>query len=789
MVSNIPKIFQVILPGLTWITLVVISDASITIPDSNLEQSIRAHLELSGEDEITPSKMAKLTRFQARNQGIQDLSGLEHATQLEQVNLDSNQISDLAPLSGLSNLTTLILSDNHIQDITALQGLSLLQTLDLKANHIRDISELGSLTNLKQLYLDRNPLNNADGLSTLTNLEELHLAYTGLMEVPDIKNLANLQELVIAYNGIRNLEPLTFIPGLEELYIQGNTLIDISSLKNLPNLKTVFLEENFLNLQNNATRQVIDALRQNGTVNESPQRERVYIEDSGKPFLDMLRHKLGIEDNEPITTEILLDIRNLDLSGSNFLNLREFHILPRLESLNLSNNNITDIQSIGNLRLLKSINLENNYIVDITRLRDLRHLQSVSLKQNFILSDLNRERNLDAVERLSKYVDVDITNQREIVEISVENEPLKQGINRFWEQEDTAPMTNAKLLGLGSLFIDVNQLNSLEGIQKASNINSLYLSGIQPTTDLSPLLDLPNLRVFILLETPMENFSVLSSLNKLTSLGVGVANIRDLSFLANLENLEELRLINNEIRDLSPLANLRNLRILSLKENYIRDLSVLANLEKLEELTLDGNEIRDLSPLASLENLTRLFLNNNFVSDISPLEPLMISGSLEWLKLGVNFLDTPGNAKSWDLIEQFEEASNDVFYSHQSTDPLWYFHNAYQAEDNWIHSDSLGWIKFKRRNWAHSPLHGWIKLSRKHGNGLFYYDLALKNYIFTSHLFKPWRWIPVDGLATGLWVYHYGESKTPHRWFFFKNPNTGQRDFYHETELNQLLNN
>ena len=79
--------------------------------------------------------MATLTRLEARNSNIRNLTGLEYATHLNQLHLggvidedfnffNSNEISDLSPLSGLTRLELLSLSDNSISDVSALSNLT-----------------------------------------------------------------------------------------------------------------------------------------------------------------------------------------------------------------------------------------------------------------------------------------------------------------------------------------------------------------------------------------------------------------------------------------------------------------------------------------------------------------------------------------------------------------------------------------------------------------------------------------------------------------------------------------
>ena len=78
----------------------------------------------------------------ARYSEIQDLTGLEYATSLQDLELDDNQIIDISALSGLTNLQDLYLENNQIIDISSLAGNNGLGSGDtiLLNNNYLDIS-------------------------------------------------------------------------------------------------------------------------------------------------------------------------------------------------------------------------------------------------------------------------------------------------------------------------------------------------------------------------------------------------------------------------------------------------------------------------------------------------------------------------------------------------------------------------------------------------------------------------------------------------------------------------
>ncbi len=106
----------------------VVAVAAVDIPDANLRAAIETARGKAPGESITGADMAMLPRLDARNEGISDLTGLEHATNLTELYLgaehiegegwlNSNSVSNLSPLAGLTNLTRLGLRDNTISDL------------------------------------------------------------------------------------------------------------------------------------------------------------------------------------------------------------------------------------------------------------------------------------------------------------------------------------------------------------------------------------------------------------------------------------------------------------------------------------------------------------------------------------------------------------------------------------------------------------------------------------------------------------------------------------------------
>ena len=129
------------------------------MPDPGLRKAVRERLGIPPNRPLTQAALQEhLVGLHVHNRGIVDLTGLEHATDLQSLGLIGNKISDLSPLSGLTKLGFLNLGGNEISDLRPLVGLTHLELLGLADNQIEDLSPLEGLVNLKDLNINGNPI-------------------------------------------------------------------------------------------------------------------------------------------------------------------------------------------------------------------------------------------------------------------------------------------------------------------------------------------------------------------------------------------------------------------------------------------------------------------------------------------------------------------------------------------------------------------------------------------------------------------------------------------------------
>ena len=239
---------------------------AVRVPDANLAAVLREALGLESGATITRQALQEVTQLNAQSRDISDLTGLEHAselqrlflsdneindltplanlTQLKALGIWDNEISDLTPLANLTQLEALSIWDNEISDLTPLANLTQLNWLDLGINQVSDLTPLRNLTRLEVLLILRNRVSNLTPLRNLTRLEELDFSYNQITDIRPIAGLARLEVLYFNSNQVTNIAPLAELIRLEELKLSNNQIHDVAPLVELKRLKELQLAEN-----------------------------------------------------------------------------------------------------------------------------------------------------------------------------------------------------------------------------------------------------------------------------------------------------------------------------------------------------------------------------------------------------------------------------------------------------------------------------------------------------------------------------------------------------------------
>lgn len=189
--------------------------------DANLKAAVEAQL---GKANPTPTDMLNLLYLRAVVRDISDLTGLEYATNLSELDLSANPISNLSPLAGLTNLGNLTLANNPISDLSPLAGLTNLHSLYMGFNQISNLSPLADLTNLKNLNLENNQISNLSPVAGLTKMQSLHLRNNQIADISALAGLTDLIGLDIWNNQVSDISVLMGLLRLGHVNIKGNPL-------------------------------------------------------------------------------------------------------------------------------------------------------------------------------------------------------------------------------------------------------------------------------------------------------------------------------------------------------------------------------------------------------------------------------------------------------------------------------------------------------------------------------------------------------------------------------------
>ena len=225
----------------------IIRDPSNLVPDVNLRAAIAEALGKPSGASLETEDIARLTRLEADEKGISDLTGLEYATRLERIELRRNAISDLSPLTDLVRLNNIKLRGNQITDVSPLAKLINVDWLGLEENQITDVSPLQGLVKLNGLGIAGNPVSNVVSLTGLLSLEGIDALRTDISDFSPLEKLPRLQWLEFGDNAsISELPSLKELKTLRRLVIRDTRISDVSELEGLVSLKELNLERNVI---------------------------------------------------------------------------------------------------------------------------------------------------------------------------------------------------------------------------------------------------------------------------------------------------------------------------------------------------------------------------------------------------------------------------------------------------------------------------------------------------------------------------------------------------------------
>ena len=514
-------------------TLSAAEDLEDHIPDARLRAAIKKALYKNPDEGINSIEIKGLKELRAFRANIANLEGLEFATGLTRLNLTENSIVDISVLAGLTNLTFLDLSENVILDISPLAKLTDLTWLSLSDNEVVDISALAALTNLEILGLRRNQIVDISALAALTSLSSLSLSKNEIVDVSPLAGLTSLRSLRLEQNKIVDVSPLSGLAGLRYLNLANNLIVDVSPLGGLTSLGTLDLRHN----------QIVDVsplvgltrlwylyLANNLIVDVSPLSELSLYRLAE---LDLRRNPLSdasIDIHIPAISERGVSVAVNDDHGDTL----ETATVLRLGGAVPGELNPTYDKDYFRLQVVQATDVA---IFSTGNLDTAGRLLDSSGKELVFSRDGGAGPNFLIQRRLvpgSYYVEVSVddfargrptgeyaVSAIEDIEIDIPDANLRAAVEQALRRTSGAAITAAEIGQLEYLRAPHARITDLTGLEFAINLVLLILYD-NSITDVSPLADLPRLRLLDLRRNPLSAESLTTHVPALVRRGVGV---------------------------------------------------------------------------------------------------------------------------------------------------------------------------------------------------------------------------------------------------------------------------
>ena len=336
------------------------------IADPALRAGVAAALGKAPGEAVGAAELAELETLSVRDRGVRDLTGLEGARGLRELDLGFNPLADLWPLADLHALESLNL-DGTSADLHALASLTGLRRLSLRHAGLEDPGPLAGLASLTELDVGGNRIRDLHALTQLTRLEVLRSDRNRIADLSPLRRAVGLRELDLGFNPLADLWPLASLPALKLLNLDG-TGTNLPALASLTRVERLSLRHNDIHdlwpLAGLASLTELD-------VGDNR------IEDlhplTGLTRLAVLRaDRNRIADLWPLAS--LAGLEGLDLT----VNLvRDVHALTgsrRLRTLHLGGNGLTDVYPLSGLEGLVELSLAGNAVGDVSNLAGLRRL-------------------------------------------------------------------------------------------------------------------------------------------------------------------------------------------------------------------------------------------------------------------------------------------------------------------------------------------------------------------------------------------------------------------------------
>ncbi|GKT21838.1 60 kDa chaperonin 5, partial [Aduncisulcus paluster] len=349
------------------------------IPSFN---GIETMCEYLGEDDSCQPTVDALNSlegdFDASNQHILSIVGIENLINISTINISRNSISVADSLNGLPTVTSIDISGNHLES-ASVSDLPSIDTLDFSNNSLSEFS-VENTPNLLTLDIGTNKLLNIDFVSSMSKLISLDASNNDIRSlstsiiapildvtiesnniiqvIDDSPSKSVITSLNLTQNGSLQAVNLTSLYSLQHLSLQYTSL-DVLSLSSLPtSLVSLFVDHCSISYISFTSFKVFPDLTQLRLNNNA-----ISSLDPICDQQDKVKNSQATGQNDNITNRMQgkveehPDIPPFEDDSDSFA-----LFFPKLNSLDASVNSITDLPDLSDLSMLSSLIFTDNQL-------------------------------------------------------------------------------------------------------------------------------------------------------------------------------------------------------------------------------------------------------------------------------------------------------------------------------------------------------------------------------------------------------------------------------------------
>ncbi len=492
----------------------------VTFPDSGLEDAVRNALQIQAPTNIYVTNMLTLTNLDAGYRGIQNLGGLQTATNLSVLDLNGNPLSDFTALTGATSLVEFKAANCQLQSLSGVATAKSVKLLEINSNSLTNLSGLAGMTNLLRLYASGNPLVDLSGVAAAANLTNLDVGFCQVTNISAITSLWHLVQFQAPWNHFWDATPLAGLTNMIYLDIGGNrgpadvSITNASFLTGMKNIRWLSL------------------------------------------------YYLRVADLAPLTT--LTTLTNLDVSWNNGpANPSVLNGLTNLTFLHATADNLSNIVFVTHMPQLKDLEVGYNSITDLSPA--LGHSLTSLLVYYNPITNASLVSNFPSLTRLSiggvsgLTTLSSLTGLTNLVELWVDGNP---GLGSL------TPILS--LTNIHHLSVNSTALTNLPAVTALYKMEYLEMNSLASAPDLSFLGQLTNLNALDIGGDNIGDISALATLPYLSTIYMGDNVLSDISPLLSIPGLQYGGYVDirRNLLDVGPTTPAWNV-ITNLQEQYV----------------------------------------------------------------------------------------------------------------------------------------------------------------------------------------------------------------------------